>query len=340
VVEEGTGTVPVASIVVATKNRAERMTRLLEALDAQTEPRFEVIVVDDGSTDGTSERVDVVARTVAYPVRLLRNETSKGQGTARNRGWHAATAPVIVFTDDDCVPVPKWLASLLEAMEQDGLDLVSGVTGPPDDQLDQISLWSYVMVDSGRRGHFPTCNIAYRREVLDSVRGFDERFQYRRPDRSARCMIGDDTDFAWTAIDLGFRPGYAPDAVVHHDVFPQTWRQYTANKRRLEGVVLMCKKHPELAPYLGRRWIYFKEHLAVVAMVGGLVGLASRRLRPLLAVSSVAAVWYTRLYVAHRPPPPAGTGGYAVALPRTLVSDVYGAFVMLRASARYRKFLL
>ena len=131
-------------------------------------------------------------------------------------------------------------------------------TGPPDDQLDQISLWSYVMVDSGRRGHFPTCNIAYRREVLDAVKGFDERFQYRRPDRSARCMIGDDTDFAWSAIDMGFRPGYAPDAVVYHDVFPQSWQQYASNMRRLEGLVLMCKKHPELGPYLGRRWIYFR----------------------------------------------------------------------------------
>lgn len=339
-VEEGIGAAPVASIVVATKNRVERMVRLLAALDAQTETGFEVIVVDDGSTDGTSERVEAAARAVGYPIRLLRNEESKGQGTARNRGWHEARAPVVAFTDDDCVPVPKWLASLLEAMEHDGLDLVSGITEPPDHQRDLISMWSYVMVDSGRRGHYPTCNVAYRREVLDAVRGFDERFQYRRPDRSARCMIGDDTDFAWTAIDMGFRPGYAPEAIVHHDVFPQTWEQYLANMRRLEGLVLMCKKHPELGPYLGRRRIYFKEHLAAVAIVGGLAGLASRRLRPLLAVSALGAAWYTRFCVKYRPPPEPGTGGYAAAVPRALVADLYGTFVMLRASARYRKFLL
>ena len=338
-VEEGTGPVPVASIVVATKNRAERMARLLTALDEQTEPRFEVVVVDDGSTDGTSERVEGVAHTVSYPVRLLRNDESEGQGTSRNRGWHVATAPVVVFTDDDCVPVPNWLASLLDAMQRDGLDLVSGVTGPPDDQLDQISLWSYVMVDSGRRGHFPTCNIAYRREVLDAVKGFDERFQYRRPDRSARCMIGDDTDFAWSAIDMGFRPGYAPDAVVYHDVFPQSWQQYASNMRRLEGLVLMCKKHPELGPYLGRRWIYFREHVAAVGIVAGLAGLTSRRLRPLVAVGALGAAWYTRFYVKYRPPPE-GAGGYAAALPLAFAADLYGTFVMLRASLRYRKFLV
>ena len=171
VVEEGTGTVPVASIVVATKNRVERVARLLTALDLQTEPRFEVVVVDDGSTDGTSERVEGVARTVGYPVRLLRNDESEGQGTSRNRGWHVATAPVVVFTDDDCVPVPNWLASLLDAMQRDGLDLVSGVTGPPDDQLDQISLWSYVMVDSGRTRALP-------------------HLQHRLPTRGARRRQG------------------------------------------------------------------------------------------------------------------------------------------------------
>src|SRR5688572_29764368 len=97
---------PALSVVVPTYMRAELLERLLVTMNDVVAPvgGFEVIVVDDGSTDTTG---DVVRRS-ALPIRYVRQE-NRGPATARNRGWQMAAAPIVVFTDDDCVPDRRWL---------------------------------------------------------------------------------------------------------------------------------------------------------------------------------------------------------------------------------------
>ncbi|HEY2557514.1 MAG TPA: glycosyltransferase family 2 protein, partial [Diaminobutyricibacter sp.] len=127
-------TEPAISVVVATHNRAGLLPRLVAALEAQ-EPcgPFEVVVVDDGSTDETFTVLEDLARVTPLdlvPVRMTRNG---GPAAARNAGWQRARAPLVAFTDDDCTPQPGWLARLLDDLDR--FDVVQGRTVPDPEQL-------------------------------------------------------------------------------------------------------------------------------------------------------------------------------------------------------------
>ena len=118
---------PELSVVVPVKNRRDLLVALLDALDDQTFDDFEVVVVDDGSTDGadvSASRASVRGR----PVRLLRNDGS-GAVDARRTGVRASTSQFVAFTDSDCRPHPEWIARGVAALHQ-GADLVNGRTVP------------------------------------------------------------------------------------------------------------------------------------------------------------------------------------------------------------------
>jgi glycosyltransferase involved in cell wall biosynthesis len=108
------------SVVICSLNGAAGIDRCLSALAEQKDVELQVIVVDDGSTDGTSE----VARE--HGVTVLRHETNRGASAARNTGIRAATAPIVAFLDDDCEPEPQWARELVEAYDED----VIAVGGP------------------------------------------------------------------------------------------------------------------------------------------------------------------------------------------------------------------
>src|SRR4051794_15837438 len=102
---------------MATHNRRDRLIAMLDSLRAQTlaRDRFEVIVVDDASTDGTKEELTRQAARGDLDLKLIRREKAGGPATARNEGWRAASADLVAFTDDDCVAVPGWLEAGLAA---------------------------------------------------------------------------------------------------------------------------------------------------------------------------------------------------------------------------------
>ncbi len=331
------------AIVVATRDRVALLLRLLDALAGQEgAPDFEVVVVDDGSSDETAARARARAAELPFPVRVVQQERSTGPAGARNRGWRQTPAEVVVFTDDDCVPEPDWLRELVGALERDGADLAAGVTTFTADQADRRGTWAYWMEDDGRGGHYSTSNVAYRRVALEAVGGFDdEGFVNPSHRRSApRCVNGEDTDLAWRAIGAGYRSTIAPGAVVYHDVFSLAWREHLRNVPRLAGLVLLIKKHPHLRAHFGKELVYRTEDAAALAVLAGTAGLAVRKLRPLAALGTViAALWYVRLFRRFRLPPE-GPGGYLVAVPLGFVADAYSGLVMARASLRYRTLLL
>ena len=115
------------AVVIPTHNRSARLRRLLDGLRAQhVDGGFEVVVVDDASTDDTPEVVAELARSYPHPFHYERLERNAGPAVARNRGWRIATAPLVAFTDDDCVVEPGWLAALVGALEH--ADLAQGMT--------------------------------------------------------------------------------------------------------------------------------------------------------------------------------------------------------------------
>jgi glycosyltransferase involved in cell wall biosynthesis len=109
------------SAVISSLNGAARIHRALDALEAQTiRPELEIIVVDDGSTDGTADIA------LARGATVIRHERNQGVSGARNTGARAAKAPVVAFLDDDCAPPPGWAEALLSGYDED----VTGVGGP------------------------------------------------------------------------------------------------------------------------------------------------------------------------------------------------------------------
>ena len=328
--ETGGDPPPRVSVVVPTRNRSGLLLRLLTALAAQTstEP-FEVVVVDDGSTDGSSDQVRAAANRFPFRLELVQSRQSSGPAGARNRGWRAAQGELIVFTDDDCQPSSSWLAALVGAL--DDADIVVGQTRPPADQRDQIGPFSNY-VDLGHNGSFATCNIGYRRCVLDALGGFDqEHFLY---------PYGEDTDLGLRAQKAGFKDVFVEEALVWHEVHPSRFRPYLRGIRKLDGLVSLVARHPEARQYLNAGiFIRGVDKAVVIAWTAGAVVAARPRRPESWALGAVAAGLY--VWQWGRAHPPARTPAeWAVSLPLGFVADSWAVLVMVRGSIRWRTVLL
>jgi glycosyltransferase involved in cell wall biosynthesis len=321
---------PAVSVVVPTRDRERSLERLLEALGAQDPGTpFEVVVVDDASSDGTTALLDRWASRSDLPVRHLRLERRRGPATARNLGWRQATGAVICFTDDDCAPHPGWVAGLVAATAEAGI--VQGRTIPAPDQAGNRGPFSHTMSVPHEDGHYATCNVAYRREVLERVDGFDEAFV--RP-------YGEDTDLAWRAIDAGATTAFVAEAVVEHDVRRSSFRAHLTDLRRRDGLVLAIAKHPRLRRLLPYRGYVRPTHLPLAvlgaaALLWGLDWSSPAR----VALLVVAAGWYAFVCRRWRPAPPA-RWQWIPALPLAVVADVVEVGVLVGASVRHRALVL
>ncbi|MGH2447831.1 MAG: glycosyltransferase family 2 protein [Chloroflexota bacterium] len=190
--------------MVPTRNRAGYLANLLAAVDAQDHPCFEVLVVDDASTDSTSE---LLSAWEGPTHRVIRMPRSEGSYAARNAGWQEARGDIIAFTDDDCLPRPDWLTRLESALEDPALLAVQGTTvtdhsrrTPFTNQIEQIT----------GGAPYRTCNIAYRRPVLERLGGFDASLRWY-----ADNILG---------LQVAGTVGFAPGAVVEHPPRQRDWR--------------------------------------------------------------------------------------------------------------------
>lgn len=192
---------PFVSVVVAARDAAPSVRSVLDALERQTHPSFEVLLADDGSRDGTSD----VAQGRAEVVRMPR---PVGAYAARNRAVERARGEVVAITDADCVPAADWLERLVAALER--ADVAGGRVRTPlpaDPPL-------VALVDAARRldqaafvaqGFVAFASFACRRELIDRVGPFNERL-----------ASNGDREWCLRATSVGASIAYAPDAVVDH----------------------------------------------------------------------------------------------------------------------------
>jgi GT2 family glycosyltransferase len=313
------------TVAVSTFGRSPRLRRLIEALEAQTIPRsdFEVVILDDGSPDDTPKVLERLAAGTTMDLRWIRSEENRGQAAGRNTAWRAARAPLIAFTDDDCVPTPEWLESGLKASD-DADAIVVGRTVPNPEQLDRLLRpFARTIEDEGSR-FFNTCNIFYPRAALEAAGGFDESFAKEG---------GEDMDLAQRVLRAGGRAVQSPEALVYHDVHEGSLGGALHDTPRWTGIVKLIERYPDLRSLLVWNTFWKRSHAPVIL---GVAGIAAAKWRP--AALALAAPWlYHRLKIDPFCP---GTKRRVAALPGGFILDVAEVATMIRGSIRYRTFVL
>lgn len=173
--------IPEASVVIPTFNRRAVLERCLTTLARQTHTNFEVIIVDDGSTDETVAMLERLR--AAYPALRLRwfvNETNRGANASRNRGTEAARGAFIAFLDSDCVAEPDWLERLLEGFAHDRVAAVTGLVLDlkPTNVYEMAFKGTNRVHGRGAASRLVGGNMAVRRELLMRINwDEDRRFQ-------------------------------------------------------------------------------------------------------------------------------------------------------------------
>jgi GT2 family glycosyltransferase len=224
------------SIIVCTRNGRNRIAACLRSLLAMHDSSFEIIVVDDGSQDGTADFVET-----GFPdARLLRLARS-GLSAARNAGAAAAEGSILAFTDDDCEVDRDWLRHLRIGFQETGAAAIGGPNIPPlpkDARSAAIRAASggpsHVMIDDTRAEHLPGCNLAVERDAFARIGGFDPDFH----------TAGDDVDFCWRLQDGGLVLGFAPSAFVWHHRRPSVRAFFRQQLGYGTAERMLLKKHP------------------------------------------------------------------------------------------------
>ncbi len=248
------------SVIVPTHNRKDKLEKCLRSLFQQDYPidGFEVIVVDDGSSDGT----DAMLKRWSREQPLLRYvfQDHKGPAAARNLGTHESKGEIVAFTDNDCVVEKDWVKKMVEAHRNNpAAAAVGGIT-----KVDACNIKAVVSqflsngavtanVNGGKETiFFPTCNVSFKKRYLEND-GFNELFP---------LPAGEDLEFFWRLFKKGVRFASFPDIEIRHDCHSdfgsflrQAWRYGRGNYL----VQHIHKDHPLL------KEIRIKNHLSFFA---------------------------------------------------------------------------
>ncbi|HEV2126343.1 MAG TPA: glycosyltransferase, partial [Chloroflexota bacterium] len=299
---------PRISVVVCTHNGESTLRDCLEGVTKLEYPSYEVIIVDDGSTDATP----AIARE--YDVHLISTDNC-GLSCARNTGIRAATGDIVAFIDDDAYPDPHWLTYLANTFQNTAHVGVGGPNLPPPGRglipecvANAPGGPIHVLLSDTEAEHIPGCNMAFRKASLEAIGGFDTQFR----------VAGDDVDLCWRLQQKGWTLGFNPGAVVWHhrrDSVRAYWKQQ--------------KGYGEAEAMLERKWPEKYNALGHIAWTGRLYGnglaqlLASRRGR------IYQGTWGSALFQSLYQPAPTLLGSLALMPEWYLVIAVLAVFSLL-----------
>jgi glycosyltransferase involved in cell wall biosynthesis len=226
---------PRVSVIVPVYNSVQFVRGCLASLNAQSlSPNdYEVVVVDDGSTDGTAETAREFAARSRGNFVVVAQPRNAGPAAARNAGLRAARADVVAFTDADCEAAADWLERGLARFDAE--PEIAAVEGRTDPKGETGTLTHQMRNDSG--GLWMTCNMLYRRSALDDVGGFDERF---------RLAFLEDSDVALGVQERGGVIAWDPNVVVRHLVLHEGRAKFGREARKRFYNPLLYRKHPAL----------------------------------------------------------------------------------------------
>ncbi len=295
------------SVVIPVFNRSAELADCLSGLGAQSLARelFEVVVVDNCSTEDLGPVADVLRARFGLNLRLARTLENKGPAPARNLGVSLASAPLIAFTDSDCRPHPQWLEAGLQVMADPAIEFATGpVRAKPEQPVRFTSRVTFENLQE--HPSYPTANLFVRRAVFLHHGGFDQSLSFRDPlDRTVECA---DTDFAWRVLEAGGQHRFAADASVWHEVEQQDLLRWMLDPTRIFLLPELVRRHPGLRGRLLSGGLFFYPRawlvpaglvmLLVLALgapawlIAAPVLLLARAAQRLRTLNPVALLWF------------------------------------------------
>jgi len=199
------------SVVIPTYNRCDDLIDSIMSLNFQTYPTewFEVIVVDGGSTDSTSEALEEMSRKLDINLRYLYQQ-NRGPGAARNLGIKAARGDIICFIDSDCVADPMWIEAHVKSYTEKNIGGIGGDILPYRSSsliARYADRYEYQprITENNKLKYIDTANASFKKEVLEEVNGFDENILYT-----------EDTDLSIRIKKAGYDLKFSKNAKVYH----------------------------------------------------------------------------------------------------------------------------
>ncbi len=250
---------PYVSIIIPVYNAKKTISKTLKAcLEQDYTGRREIIVVDDGSTDGTAEEIK------KYPVKYIYQENT-GPAAARNRGWREAKGEIVFFTDSDCIPHKDWLSRLLRNYSGNRV----GAAGGSYSIANPESLLAYCIQEeiSIRHSAMPykvrflgSYNLSVKKSVLEEVGGFQEGY---------RKASGEDNDLSYKILKRGYKILFDSRALVAHYHRESLWRYLKDQYAHGFWRARLYREHPEMST--GDDYTRWKDILEVPLCLGLIV---------------------------------------------------------------------
>lgn len=320
---------PKVSVVIPCYNGGKRIINTIEYLKRQSYENFEIIVVNDGSTDDTeSILADIKMENFRYAM-----QANKGIAAARDLGVGIAEGEIIAFTDDDRMPDKDWIKNAVNCFNDESVTGVQGSIILIDrKEVNPITMRAQRDITE-LDWRFATANIFYRKEAILDVGGFDHRFK----------INAEDGDLAWRIIKNNGRIVFCKDSIIKHKAKPYSYITRLKEQKRNMFSVLFFKKHPELRKKLILGLINKREDLyplffslGLISYILSLVGFTVNIALTFLVLAIIFCL-FTRIIVDLR------LWKYPkrlVALPFWIPIDFLGFFWCLTGSFKYKTILI
>ncbi len=312
-------TAPHVSVVVPARNRRDLLSDTISALLAQDMPpgSYEVLVVDNASTDGTTALLQETAKSSPVPFTGIRLKRDRGPAVGRNTGVINAQGKIVAFTDSDCVPTRRWLSSMVTAFAR-GVGVVQGRTVAHPAQ--RQPLFNHFIETLHFDGSYSTSNVAYLKQAVIEAGGFDPG-----------CSYWEDVDLGWRVHRLGWGAVFAPEALAYHQVIRLSALGWLLNARRYHVWPAKAAWYPEFRRYLFCRLWSHPLHPLFQAFVLGLALGAWRRPFLLLTLPYLCSFPFRQRLVGRWPPLRAAAH---------VARDAVGLAALLTGSVRFRRLVL
>ena len=327
------------SVVIPTFNRKNSLNKTLQSLINQNYPqnKYEIIVCDDGSTDDTPALMKSTQNGASVEIKYF-VQANSGPASARNLGIREAKGEIIGFIDDDCIAVPDWINSTLKHF---GQPKIGGVQGPTL-QISKIPLrkkvFNYARTANVTKQDYSyaSCNIFYRKDILDAIKGFDSNFP-------VPCW-GEDTDLGNRIALRGYDIVFDDDVKVFHDIQYIPFYSYLRSLKKYSSRALLIKRYPFMRKRFPLKIIGVKSHVYPIFIILSILAYIISKLGAFSDFYLSGAIALTFVfYLWGRVTIDSNYKLYPMRLAlflRYLLLDTVGLYYTLKGCVRYKTILL